>query len=222
MRLSYLLALLVLTAPSFALAQSDDEEDEFDRLDTPQQQDPEPEVADGGAEEDPEPEVATPTSNMWDRIFALSVTVGIDTPFGIAGLAAEVTPFQYLAIYAGVGIGRDGVRVAGGLRPQFPMGNAALGILLGLAGGPLDWDSRGGDAQETHRWWEFALFFHTGISFEYRFDEGLFGRLEFGVEALIEPTEATTCRFEGGGMCGTSGLAAPVRGWAGLTAGYAF
>lgn len=223
MRLSYLLALLLLATPSFALAQSDDEEDD-EALDSPTQEDPEPEVASGGTEEDPEPEVAIDHSVLYDRIFAASVTVGLDTPLGIGGVAAEVTPFRYLAIYAGVGVGRDGFRVAGGIRGQFPIDRAAFGIMAGLTGGPLDWDSRaaGADAQETHRWWEFALFFHSGISFEYRWDEGIFGRLAFGVEALIEPTEATTCRFETGGACGREGLASPIRGWAGLTVGYAF
>ena len=32
------------------------------------------------------------------------------------GIAAEVTPWRYLVIYAGVGVGRDGLRVAGGVR----------------------------------------------------------------------------------------------------------
>src|SRR5690606_28495651 len=90
-------------------------------------------------EEDPEPEVSTQATppSPWDRFLAVSATVGIDTPFGIGGAAIELTPFRYLSIYAGGGVGRDGGRFAGGILPQLPMGNAALGLMIGLTGGPL-------------------------------------------------------------------------------------
>jgi len=191
-----------------------------------QEEDPEPEVS---TQADPEPEVSTPAPSPWDRFLAVSATVGLDTPLGIGGAAVEVTPFPYLAIYAGGGVGRDGGRFAGGIRPQAPMGNAALGLMIGLTGGPLDWDSRGriqfeGDEEVVHRYWELALFFHTGLTFEYRWDEGFFGRLAFGMEALIEPGTATVCTF-GGEACESAGYSdsyQPIRGWAGLTVGYAF
>lgn len=175
-------------------------------------------------EEDPEPEVSTPAPSdaMWDRVLAVSVTAGIDTPFGIGGAAIEVTPFRYLAIYAGGGVGRDGARFAGGVRPQFPIGNGALGIMLGVTGGPLDWDSRGNEDVRVHRYWEMALFLHTGLSFEYRWAEGFFGRLEFGIEALLTPTEATVCSQGNGNSCLDDSLVTPIRGWAGLSVGYAF
>lgn len=193
-----------------------------------QEEDPEPEVS---TQADPEPEVSTPPPSPWDRFLAVSATVGLDTPLGIGGAAVEITPFPYLAIYAGGGVGRDGGRFAGGIRPQAPMGNAALGLMIGLTGGPLDWDSRGrvqfgGDEEIVHRYWELALFFHSGLTFEYRWDEGFFGRLAFGVEALIEPSTANVCTF-GGVACSDpsvnySDSYRPVRGWAGLTVGYAF
>lgn len=193
-----------------------------------QEEDPEPEVS---TQEDPEPEVSSQAArpSPWDRFLAVSATVGIDTPLGIGGAAIEISPFPYLAIYAGGGIGRDGGRFAGGLRPQVPVGNGALGLMLGLTGGPLDWDSRGraqldGDEELIHRYWELALFFHSGVTFEYRWDEGFFGRLAFGIEALLEPGTADVCTF-GGASCESvdySDSYRPIRGWAGLTVGYAF
>lgn len=172
------------------------------------------------AEEDPEPEVST--RDAWDRILAFSVTGGLDTPFGIGGAAIEVTPFRYLAIYAGGGVGRDGARIAAGLRPQFPMGKAALGIMLGVTGGPLDWNS-GPQDLGIHRYWEFGLFLHGGASFEYRWSSGLFGRIEMGAEALVTPIEPTVCTYSAGGECGNAseGLWTPIRGWVGLSLGYA-
>lgn len=174
-------------------------------------------------EEDPEPEVSTPAPDaMWDRVLAVSVTAGLDTPFGIGGAAIEVTPFRYLSIYAGGGVGRDGARFAGGVRPQFPVGNGAMGIMLGVTGGPLDWDSRGAEDVRVHRYWDMALFLHTGLSGEYRWSEGFFGRLEFGIEALLTPSEATVCSQSDGNSCEGAALASPIRGWAGLSVGYAF
>lgn len=179
-------------------------------------------------EEDPEPEVSTPAPDVFERLLAFSVTGGIDTPFGVAGGAIEFTPFRYLMIYAGGGIGRSGGRVAGGFQPQVPIGNGNIGLMLGLHGGPLDWESRGrGDEQlHTSRHWDFALFLHGGLSAEYRWDEGFFGRLSFGVEALMTPDAADQCvrGVEGErAECGVTAenLAKPVRGWAGLTIGYA-
>lgn len=174
-------------------------------------------------EEDPEPEVSTPnpTDAVWDRVLAVAATVGVDTPFGIGGARVEVTPFRYLSIYAGGGVGRDGARFAGGLRPQFPMGNGAMGLMVGLTGGPLDWDSRGYEDTRIHRYWDMALFVHGGVTGEYRWNEGVFGRIEIGFEQLVTPDTPTACTASDGNSCLDVSLAHPVRGWIGLTVGYA-
>jgi hypothetical protein len=177
---------------------------------------------DPAPQEDPEPEVST-QADAWDRILAFTVTGGLDTPYGVAGAAVEVTPFRYLTIYAGGGVGRSGGRFAAGLHPQFPIGRAALGMMVGVSGGPLDWDSRAGGNLGVHRYWEFGLFVHTGATFEYRWDNGFFGRLEAGAEMLVTPWDATSCTYLGdGSSCGSgTGLWAPFRGWIGLSLGYA-
>jgi hypothetical protein len=242
--ISLLSLSLLLLAGAPALAQDAQEEETPDELGGGSQEDPEPELAtpadevlqttaaeepapepsqEEPAQEDPEPEVAVDGAVVYDRLLAAAVTLGIDTPFGIAGASVEITPFRYLAVYAGVGVGRDGVRFGGGLHGRAPVGNAALGLMLGLTGGPLDWDSLArDDAMGIHRWWEMALFFNAGVTFEYRWSEGFFGRLAFGVDALIEPTTATSCMYDNGTQCNGENMFAPVRGWAGLTLGYAF
>lgn len=179
---------------------------------------------DDGTAEDPEPEVSSQpsTRDPYDRLLAASATLGIDTPFGIGGLALEFSPIRYLTIYAGGGVGRDGARVAAGVRPRFPMGNGAFGLMLGVTGGPLDWDSRGLEDMRIHRYWEFALHLHGGLSFEYRWNEGFFGRLEMGIEALMTPNEADFCGFADGNSCVGVPLYKPVRAWLGLSGGYAF
>ncbi len=175
-------------------------------------------------QEDPEPEVST-QGDAWDRILALTVTGGLDTPYGVAGAAVEVTPFRYLTLYAGGGVSRSGGRFTVGVHPQFPMGRAALGLMAGVAGGPIDWDSSVGDNLGVHRYWELGLFVHTGATFEYRWDSGFFGRIEAGAEFLATDWDApTSCTYIGSGAsCGPAGsnLAAPFRGWVGLTLGYA-
>jgi hypothetical protein len=177
------------------------------------------------ASEDPEPEVSTP-ADPYDRLLAASVTLGIDTPYGIAGAALELSPVRYLGIYAGGGIGREGPRFVAGLLPHFPVGHLSVGLMLGVEGGPFDWDSQGDEQTTTRRHWDFALFFNTGVTFEYRWDNGLFGRLAFGAEKLITPGEADLCQFPDGSDCGpvtgNGNAYTPVRGWAGLTVGYAF
>jgi hypothetical protein len=176
-------------------------------------------------QEDPEPEVST-QGDTWDRVLAVSITGGLDTPFGVAGAAVEVTPFRYLGIYAGGGVSRSGARFAAGLHPQFPMGRAALGLMAGISGGPLDWDSQVGGNQGVHRYWEFGLFVHSGATFEYRWDMGIFLRFELGAEWLVTDWDnPTACTNIGtGAECGASAtnLGSPFRGWIGATLGYAF
>ncbi len=238
-----LLGLAVLCAglASFSTAFAQDDEDPEPEVSDqgPAQPDPEPEVSDQGpAEAEPaevsdeppaeaaeaEPEVTAPTRDVWDRILAISAHVGVDTAFGIAGASLEVSPFRYLMIYAGAGVGRDGARIVGGVQPQFPMGNAALGLMIGVSGGPLDWDSRGIDQAVIHRYWEFAFFFHSALTVEYRWDAGIFGRLGLGFDAQLAPDDANVCtRTIDDSPCGVAGtnLAKPLRGWIGLTVGYA-
>jgi len=189
--------------------------------------------------EDPEPEVSDqdPDGNVWDRMLAIGITGGLDTPFGVVGGVVEFTPIQNLMIYAGGGVSRSGARVAGGVQLQFPVDSTAFGINAGVAGGPLDWNSNGEENVTISRYWEFALYFHSGFNITYRWDEGLFGRVGLGMEALIAG-DVTSCTAGSTSLCdgvvGTemtdetaavaarSDLFSPIRAYVSLTVGYAF
>lgn len=177
-----------------------------------------------GTEEDPEPEVSL-DARLWDRPLAFHVTGGLDTPFGVAGAAVEFSPIRWIAIYAGGGVARSGARVAGGVHVRAPIGHGALGLMGGVGGGPLDWSSRtnGEGAPSTQRWWEFALHVHAGLTLEYRWEMGLFGRLAFGIDTLATPGTADVCTLSTGEECGAAGegLVNPLRGWIGLNIGFA-
>ena len=194
-------------------------------------------VAHAQTEEDPEPEVADQgpeteeVEAIYDRVLSLGLTGGLDTPFGLVGGYVEFAPWRYVAFYAGGGIGRDGGRFAGGVHGRYPIGHAAVGLMLGVGGGALGWESGGDEMFRIRRHWDMAMFFHGGITFEYRWDEGVFGRLGFGVDGHMTPGAADSCTeaaASNGGeempmQCGPAGdgLAKPIRGWAGLTIGYA-
>ena len=189
-------------------------------------------VAHAQTEEDPEPEVADQgpeAEAVYDRLLAVELVGGVDTPFGVAGGVIEFAPWRYLAFYAGGGIGRDGGRFAGGVHGRYPIGNAAVGLMLGFGGGAISWESTGGEMFLARRHWDMALFFHSGITFEYRWPEGIFGRIGFGMDGLITPEEPDACSLgpaNGSGSGEPYGsaadtLALPIRGWAGLTIGYA-
>ena len=182
--------------------------------------DPEPEVSDT----DPEADAGEPR-DVWDSLLQLSITGGLDTPFGLAGGAIEFTPYRYITIYAGGGVNRFGGHVAGGLRINMPLGNAAAGLMAGVGAGSLDWDSDIPDGTLTRRW-DFAFDIHIGVTFEYRWENGLFGRLAFGAQGVIDQ-DADSCSMSVGENEGvdctfpTDILAEPIWGWAGLTVGYA-
>lgn len=181
--------------------------------------DPEPEVS------DTDPEAAAEPRDVWSSLIQLSITGGLDTPFGVAGGAIEFTPYRYITIYAGGGVNRFGGRVAGGLRINMPLGNAAVGLMMGVGGGSLEWDSDIPDGSLSRRW-DFAFDIHAGVTFEYRWEMGLFGRLAFGAQGVIDQ-DADSCSMSVGDNEGvdcafpTDVLAEPIWGWAGLTIGYA-
>lgn len=177
--------------------------------------DPEPEVSD-----DPEPEVSTPPS-LYNRLLSVELIGGIDTPYGLIGGSVRLAPIDFLVIDAGAGVSRDGVRVAGGLSLVAPQDHFAFVVRIGAAGGPLEWES--GGTQPQHRHWNFTAFIDASLGLEYRFDEGITGRLFVGVENdLID--SADTCYFveSPDDACDVAGGSHPTRIYLGLAIGYAF
>lgn len=176
--------------------------------------DPEPEVSD-----DPEPEVSTPPS-LYDRLLSVELIGGLDTPYGLIGGSVRLAPIDYLVIDAGLGVSRDGVRIAGGVSLVAPQDHFAFVVRIGAAGGPLEWES--GGTQPQSRYWSFSAFIDASLGLEYRFDEGITARILAGVENdIIEA--ADTCHFiEDGAPCDVAGGTHPTRIYFGLAIGYAF
>lgn len=186
-----------------------------------------------GRADDPEPEVSTPAPERtrWDRMLAVEVVGGVDTPYGLIGAAVVVSPIRNLALDLGGGYSRDGGRVAGGARLVLPHENAAFGLRVGFAGGPLTWQSAvagqpaplgsmpsTGDSTQT-RTWDFVGFLDVSLSLEVRFDMGMYLRFDFGVEHSL--AGADRCVETDGGTC-TAGGYQPTRSYVGLALGYAF
>lgn len=195
------------------------------------------------AADDPEPEVSTEPAepaaprDIWDRMLAVEITGGIDTPYGLVGGAVVVTPFRNLALDLGGGVSRDGGRVAGGLRLVLPHANGALGFRVGFAGGPLSWDTTvpgqpgritdGSDVPlvTQRRTWDFVGFFDASISLEIRFDMGVYTRVDLGVEhALASADHCDLGDGAGSSACtnGAGGSGVPMRSYLQLSVGYAF
>jgi hypothetical protein len=184
---------------------------------------------------DPEPEVSN--RDLFDRLLSISGALAVDGPVGIGGAYVTLSPIRYLSIYAGAGGGRNGFRVAGGLRLHYPVGNGSVGIEGGAAGGPMEWRSNDIDPASldpgvdpadievfpTVRYWDFALHLHMALVFDVRFDPGILFRLHLGTEFLTAPDRADRCTGgpNGPGTCTTRGNN-PIRPFVQLTVGYAF
>lgn len=186
--------------------------------------------------DEPEPEVSSgPTErprDLWDRMLAVEIVGGIDTPYGLVGGAIVVTPIRYLALDVGGGVSRDGGRVAGGARLMFPHAMGALGMRVGLAGGPLSWESPlpgtslPGDEHQgrgTQRQsWDFVGFLDLSVSLEFRFDPGIYVRGQVGVEHALSEASACEERIGDTTIPCTVHAYQPARAYVGLAVGYAF
>lgn len=174
--------------------------------------DPEPEVS------DPEPEVSDPVS-PYTRLLGVELIGGLDTPYGLIGADVRLSPIPFLSIDAGAGVSRDGVRVGGGVSLIAPQDHFAFTVRIGAAGGPLNWDSGGLQAQ--HRYWSFAAFISADLGLEYRWDEGFTGRVFVGLEDDVTST-ADVCTTGEGLACDPSLGSHPTRLYIGLAIGYMF
>jgi hypothetical protein len=188
-----LASLLVLLAPAITFA------------------DPEPEVS------DPEPEVSD--ASPYDRILGVELIGGFHTSYGLIGANVRLAPIDYLTIDAGAGVSVDGVRIAGGVSGVFPQDHFAFTFRLGAAGGPLSWESGGG--QNTRRYWNFTAFIDASLGLEYRWDEGITGRVFMGIEDDVIDA-ADTCTTSSGAICDPSVGSHPTRLYIGLAVGYMF
>ena len=187
--------------------------------------------------DEPDPEVssepAARSRDVWDRMLAVEIVGGVDTPYGLVGGAIVISPLRHLALDLGGGVSRDGGRVAGGARLVLPHAMGALGFRVGLAGGPLTWESPlpgpnlPGDAHQSagvqRQTWDFVGFLDLSLSLEFRFDAGFYVRGTFGAEHAL--SVASACEERIGdrsiGACTVHDFQ-PLRAYVGLALGYAF
>jgi hypothetical protein len=185
--------------------------------------DPEPEVSDSEEPIDPQIDIM---HRRWDRLIGVELTGGVEnTPYGIVGGAVLIQPHRMFRIDLGGGGSRDGARVGGGIGLVLPQDHFALTIRLGVAGGPLSWQSDRGPA--STRYWNFAAFFNGEVGLEYRFDEGVLVRLYGGVETTLNDTADSCVAAPGdgaqiGGVCSAFNNQHPARIFLGLSVGYMF
>ena len=81
-----------------------------------------------------------------------------------------------------------------------------MGIMAGVGGGAIELTSRGLENSRIHRYWDIGLFFHSALTLQYRFDEGIFGRLAVGMEAILAPHTPTECSYADGTTCSDAGI----------------
>jgi len=192
--------------------------------------------------DDPEPEVSSaPARSIWDRVLAVEMVGGVDTPWGVFGGAVVVAPIRYLQLDLGGGISRDGGRITGGARLVLSHANGAFGMRLGFSGGPLGWAVQAPDPASPdplgeptfviqRRSWDFVGFIDLALSLEIRLDAGVYGRLLFGVEHALAGADRCVETGAGGSTsaCGSGDRAGvvvggnPTRSYIGLALGYAF
>ncbi len=183
--------------------------------------------ADAPAEADPEPEVSS-QDLLWNRLLAIELQGAVDGPLGVIGGTLVISPLTNLALEVGGGASRDGARVAGGFRVMLPQDHFALALRMGVAAGPLTWDTAGqymGTSYTARRRWEFQAGMYADIGLQYRFDMGLYIGLNGGVEAGFAST-SDSCTVENPVQSGptecTTGGGRIARIYLGLSVGYAF
>jgi len=183
--------------------------------------------ADAPVEADPEPEVSSQAA-LWNRLLAVELQAAVDGPLGVVGGSIVISPLTNLALEVGGGASRDGARVAGGFRIMLPQDHFAVTLRMGVAAGPLTWDTAAQDMGTTYtarRRWEFQAGMYADMGLQYRFDMGLYIGLNGGVEAGFMSTSdscAVVDGTQGGPTTCSIGGGRTSRIYLGLSVGYAF
>jgi len=163
---------------------------------------------------------------VWSRLIAVNAHVGVGTPYGWAGVAGELSPFDWATLSVGLGVGGRPFDLDTTTFPQvgivprlrYVTGHSAIGGGAGVSFGPFDWEV---DGQGTAHF-DLALWINVEASFEYRSRKGLSLRLYVGGALLASgDPDSVAC------VDGTTGCTAEVDPpWAipyvGLAFGYAF
>lgn len=137
------------------------------------------------------------------RRVVVNLHLGLDTPYGMGGIALDVSPAEALALEAGAGLGGAGPQVAVMPRARLVLGSArrdALSFGFGGAVGPHE-SGAGGDgllapmsamshASPDTKVWERAWWLAGEISWERRMlPSALAVRAYAGFKAMLNPSD---------------------------------
>jgi hypothetical protein len=138
------------------------------------------------------PQVAPEGRTMAMPSLGVDLHLGFGTPTGLIGLMLDWSPSLYFALDAGGGLGAYGPQVALSGRLRLPIGErAAVGLGGGVSGGPSTAELCASCSPDPSRYWSFAVFGNTEVSFERRSRGGFQTRSYFGIAWVLNPDSAT-------------------------------
>ncbi len=161
----------------------------------------------------------SPTDSVWtQQHMTLEAHLGASTPYGIAALALDFSPFSWISLNVGGGAGLDGAQVGGMVRLRIPIGPFAPTLSGGTSFGSFK--EYGGFFHHVQRSVDWAMWINGDLGLEYRWSNGARLRAYGG---MAQTQRAVDCRVEdggyGSGACDGRGI---EKVYGGLALGYAF
>jgi hypothetical protein len=158
-------------------------------------------------------------TSVWaSRPLAIEAHLGAGSPYGMAGLALDISPLSWLSLNIGGGAGLDGAQVAGMARFRLPLGPLAPTLSLGTSFGSFK--EYGGFFETVRKSVDGAMWINGDLGLEYRWSTGVRLRA-FG--GMGQTTRAIDCRVEDGGyassQCDGRGI---EKVYGGMAFAYAF
>jgi hypothetical protein len=162
------------------------------------------------------------------RPFALEAQLGLGTPLGIAGIAADYSVLPWVSVLAGAGWGMGGVQLSVGSRARLlRMGRSRLTLQLdySIGGAALSSSAGVGGGAEIRA--ERAHWLDAAVGVERRMASGVLARMYFGYSFLLGMNDWRCVETQQGVRTACSQrpadlLIGPGVFTFGLSAGYAF
>ena len=157
--------------------------------------------------------------DVWhSQHMTLEAHVGAATPYGMAALALDFSPFSWISLNIGGGAGMDGAQVGGMVRLRIPMGAFAPTLSAGTSYGSFK--EYGGFFDHVRRSVDWAMWINGDLGLEYRWSNGARLRAYGG---MAQTQRAVDCRVEdggyGSGSCDGRGI---EKVYGGVALGWAF
>lgn len=167
---------------------------------------------------------AQPRDDASDRPLVLEGHLGLGSPYGFLGAAADYHLLRHLALTLGGGVGASGPLGAGMARFRLPFGRFAVSLESGLSVGRHQADDDAGlMAEETIATyvWSPAAWWHTGAGIEGR-NGALQWRASLGFATILNDSDfSCTSDLD---RCGSDSAPRDLRQvpYVGFALGYAF